>query len=74
MESILVNKFKADLKDKILLEMKNQEVSQVDIAKKMNVSKSAINNYLNSNFDKVTINKLLEICEALKIECFVSFN
>ncbi len=63
--------FKKDLVAHILLAMKANKISQVDLAKRTGVSKQAVHIWLRT--DSVSIDKLLEVAEIVGLKVNVSY-
>lgn len=63
--------FKQKLLERILHTMQSNKISQVDIANKMGVTRQAINIWLRT--DTVSLEKLMEIADAIGIKISVEF-
>lgn len=63
--------FKQKLLERILHTMQSNKISQVDVANKMGVTRQAINIWLRT--DTVSLEKLMEIADAIGIKISVEF-
>lgn len=52
--------------------MTENEIRKKDLAQKMNLSQSSLGARLNSN--NITIDSLVELCDALELEINIEFN
>lgn len=69
-----VDNLKEKLRGKILSTLIKKDLTQSDLARMMGHGRSSIGNYLKSDFDKTSINKLVEILDTLGVRVNISFS
>lgn len=63
-----VEKIKNQLRQEIINSLNEMGFSQGDLAKILGIDRRAVNKYLNAGFKSTSINKLLEMLEALGVD------
>lgn len=68
------NQIKKQILEKLLSELKSQDITKAELARRLEIDPRVLNTQLSTSIESTSISKLLEFLEAIGVEAEITFH